>query len=759
MKNFLSYICFFLLGVIQLLGQSGEETELVGRWAGGPPYAFTVENNIVFTASGGILQTLDISDPSNPILLGQVATNGVINDISKAGNYIYLAEGESGLKIIYVSDPSNPFQVSELMFSGPVNKLICSEHTLYITEGKYYDGNQWQGGGLRIVNVEDPFNPKPISFYDSPGSSPDFITLIGQYVYIDSTFESTLIIDVTDIYNPMYAGSISNTQFGNSQLQDNYLYVSWWYYEQRGLKVFDVSDPVNPIQIAQNLFPSGIEDIVLTEDYAYITNGEYWDGNNWIEGIVRVIDISNPENLIEVGFYDSPGNVDKISISNNIIIVNENNTTGFSNSGEGSGLRFIDISYPPLPKPIGFYEISGLVLSLMVRDNYAFVVTYDGGINIIDIQDISNPVQIGNYTSPGSAKNIVLNANYAFLTDGWKGLRVVDISDLTNPVEVGSYETGDFFSKIYLSGDFAYVLYGAALHILDVSNPLDIYEVSYAGIGSTPVSILVRGNYAFVGDWFSSHWGGQGHIWIFNISDPFNPVQIGEYDEGYTIWENTFNPTDLALKDNYLYVADRIGYLDVLDVSDPTDPFIVSKTSTFAENIEIFENFVFISRSLTGINIFDISNPIDPVLVEFYNQYRHISNLTVVDGKIFAAAVEYGMLVLHNALITDVENETEIVPTEFSLHQNYPNPFNPSTKISYSIPSSGFVTMKIYDILGSEIALLVNKEQTAGFYNVEFSTKGGSTSGGNAFTLPSGIYIYTLQFGDRMTSKKMILLK
>ena len=104
-----------------------------------------------------------------------------------------------------------------------------------------------------------------------------------------------------------------------------------------------------------------------------------------------------------------------------------------------------------------------------------------------------------------------------------------------------------------------------------------------------------------------------------------------------------------------------------------------------------------------------------------------------------------------------VSAETEIAPTEYMLSQNYPNPFNPSTTIYYSIPQSSFVTLKVYDMLGSEITTLVNEEKPIGSYEVEF----------NATRLPSGIYFYRLQAGVPSASsgqsfvetKKMILMK
>ncbi len=98
--------------------------------------------------------------------------------------------------------------------------------------------------------------------------------------------------------------------------------------------------------------------------------------------------------------------------------------------------------------------------------------------------------------------------------------------------------------------------------------------------------------------------------------------------------------------------------------------------------------------------------------------------------------------------------EDEISPVQFHLSQNYPNPFNPSTTIKYTIPdvASGFslsVTLKVYDILGSEVANLVNEEKPAGSYQIEF----------DATNLPSGVYFYRLQAGSFVETKKMVLMK
>ena len=95
-----------------------------------------------------------------------------------------------------------------------------------------------------------------------------------------------------------------------------------------------------------------------------------------------------------------------------------------------------------------------------------------------------------------------------------------------------------------------------------------------------------------------------------------------------------------------------------------------------------------------------------------------------------------------------VDDSSPEIPTEFSLSQNYPNPFNPTTKISFSISKKSYVTLNIYNTLGSKISELVREEKEAGRYEIDF----------NALSLPSGVYFYKLSAGNSIQTKKMVLL-
>jgi hypothetical protein len=121
-----------------------------------------------------------------------------------------------------------------------------------------------------------------------------------------------------------------------------------------------------------------------------------------------------------------------------------------------------------------------------------------------------------------------------------------------------------------------------------------------------------------------------------------------------------------------------------------------------------------------------------------------------IDGA-YAAEIARSALALLLTLdkLTVVSPVTETVPTTLRLCQNYPNPFNPSTTIEYELPTRCHVTLTVYNLLGQAVALLANDVQEAGFRSVEF----------NASSLPSGVYLYRLQAGEFVTTKKLVVLK
>jgi hypothetical protein len=116
-------------------------------------------------------------------------------------------------------------------------------------------------------------------------------------------------------------------------------------------------------------------------------------------------------------------------------------------------------------------------------------------------------------------------------------------------------------------------------------------------------------------------------------------------------------------------------------------------------------------------------------------------------GDFTGTETNYPSMMVHLPLPPDPKGKN--IPTQYALFQNSPNPFNPSTKIEYGLPKNAKVSLTVFDILGREVATLVNDDQVAGWHAATF----------DASALPSGLYFYRLRTGDYSAMKKMLLIK
>ena len=217
--------------------------------------------------------------------------------------------------------------------------------------------------------------------------------------------------------------------------------------------------------------------------------------------------------------------------------------------------------------------------------------------------------------------------------------------------------------------------------------------------------------------------------------------------KNYCLYFDNDNALPELDNNNYYYTAGSgnfLSHLEGIDVNTLNE-WINLTSRDFNSS---FTDVTFVSDidlHLTGSSIGDsllIGTPISGITTDIDGEPRHplfpYKGADEVDNPVFTETVRN-------------------LPVSFSLSQNYPNPFNPVTKIQYAISSSQFVTLKVYDVLGNEIATLVNEEKRAGIFEVEFNAV--SSHSGEVRNLPSGIYFYQLKAGDFVETKKMVLLR
>ena len=242
---------------------------------------------------------------------------------------------------------------------------------------------------------------------------------------------------------------------------------------------------------------------------------------------------------------------------------------------------------------------------------------------------------------------------------------------------------------------------------------------------------------------------------FWNSSSPYYPKVIREGDEykmwygrGYVIGFATSqrSPATIAVSDTSKDFQSVVPG----DVSD-TLHLLIDNWGFTNLVINSVENHGSQFAILNAPSLPDSIKPFDDITIDVI--FQPVQEGTF-DDTIFVSSndVLYPLkkVTLHGqSSITGVGESISEQPLKFELQQNYPNPFNPSTTIKYQIPTAGLVSLKVYDVLGNEVATLVNEDKGAGSYKVEY----------NASVLSSGIYFYRMHAGSFTQARKMILLK
>ncbi len=267
---------------------------------------------------------------------------------------------------------------------------------------------------------------------------------------------------------------------------------------------------------------------------------------------------------------------------------------------------------------------------------------------------------------------------------------------------------------------------------LPANNPY-VYSIAVnnSGILFAGVNELITGKGVFRStddgqNWVQINNGMGGQYTINSIAVKGNDIYCG------TIINGIFKSTDNG--DNWTLVHSRTASCKSLFVT--ADGTILAGFNGFQAGIVYSQD-----NGATWI----------PLNTGFQTPFNINTIAQNSQGIFFTGGMTNGKLYRSTQTLTSVE-DGEITPINFILHQNYPNPFNPSTKISWQVPVGSHQTLKVYDILGNEVATLVDEYRDAGSYEVEFNLKQTSS-------LSSGVYFYKLQAGDYVQIKKMMLMK
>jgi len=497
------------------------------------------------------------------------------------------------------------------------------------------------------------------------GSSPYAIDINGNFAYV-GVGNYIQILDMTNPYLPLWKGRIHISP--NALVASgNYLYVAAWNF---GLKVIDVSDSDNPIVVGSFDSPGSALGISISGIYAYLADGDY--------GLV-IIDISNPTQPIIVGSIDTPGTAYDVVVSGSYAYVVD----------DAYGLRVINISNPFYPFEVGSYNTPGGAVGLAVSGQYAYVADESSGLRIIRISNPSNPIEVGFYDPQYNVWGVATSGVYAYLANEYGGFKVVNISNPYYPYEIGGCDSLSYAKRVAVLGEFAYVtdMFSPFLWVFNISNPYNPIVAGQYDLSRVAYDVAISGNHAYIA--YDS--AGMG---IINITDPSLPVETSIFDtsdaargiaisgsyvyisdgsDGLRVVDisNPATPfqvgfydspgyaNDVVVSGNLAYLADGSYGLEVINISDPADPYIINWKDTpgYAIGLAISGNYIYIADSSAGLRIVNISNPYQPIEVGYYDSPGDAKNIAISGNYAYIADGNSGIRVVD---ITDPADPYEV---------------------------------------------------------------------------------------------------
>jgi hypothetical protein len=718
-----------------------------------------------------------------PRWTGTVGTPTRTQEIAIVGDYAYMTGTvPPGLVVADISDPAAPEVVSFLEMGGVTwNGLAAHQDYVYVANFS---------NGLQVVDVSNPAAPVIVGNWNESLNAVTDVIVYGSHLCVVG-WGGLRILDISAPASPVMVGSLemSIDWYGGLAISGSTLYVANGIH---GLSIVNIANLAAPT-LLKTVTTAGVAgDVIVSGDWAYVADGDAG---------VSVVYKKYPTTAYLASTIGAPGSAkDLVHVGGYLLVAGDSNSISVVEA-RGGNLALSSV-----------LDGSGSALSIAARGSFAFVAAYELGLQVADFRSI---LPIG--TVPGTPHSAFISGTTAYLglygavTPPTYELKVIDIADPTRPEVMGSVGV-TYYSPEYLTvvDGYAYWLDSsdglAIMAVSDPRNPLLVRRMSLLpqiSGSDVPEFIEVAGNHAFI------PMGSPG-LMIIDVTDRSNPVQMGILDTPGMAY------TAMAV-DNYVYVADVLGGLQVVDVTVPASAAITRSVATQGaagwldrQGDRLYVTEV-IGGTFTYLEVFDIANRGSPVAlggvslpglsygasIHGHHAYfpvreagdLYLSGVAVIDisdygnpvavgdfllppksggadgvsgfagGLYFATSLTQG-LCLYAAACSGLSAVDPPEQSELSergileLESAFPNPFNPDVRIRFSLQIASAVNLRVLDVLGHRVF-----EQNLGHVEAgahETSWNGRTGAGQRA---PSGVYFIHLSsdLGGLQTAKVVLV--
>jgi hypothetical protein len=445
-------------------------------------YAYVTKRPHLGEGGRPALIIVNISNPASPVVEGtfELEAQAVNLDLADSGQYLFIPTSGSGIYVLDVTVKSNPIEVDRYYFLPYVSEVDVRGDRLYVDA---YD--QPRAVILDISDIHNAYEVSscPLSRY------PAFygFEISGDMWVINSWYDALMIVDISNPLSPSEVGVYDETKglVYYIGVDDGQALVALTKDGTDRLSSLAVSNLSEITEEATVDTPFVIYAMDVSDGFAYLAA--------WNQGL-RVYDLSDPSNPVQVGACEEFHNARFVQVVGHYAYVADG----------GQGLRIVDISIPTEPRLVSTWDTPGYAWAVAVSGGYAYVSDLNGwsGLRVIDVTDPLNPWEVGSlqFDSDG-LRQIAVSGNHAYIVKGYKELKVIDVSDPEAPFEVTSRETyyPSSYNALTTSGHLLFIadwLFG--LRIMDISDPANPVQISVLHELYGPQQVLVKDNLIYV---------------------------------------------------------------------------------------------------------------------------------------------------------------------------------------------------------------------------------------------------------------------
>ncbi|MCK5299286.1 MAG: hypothetical protein KAJ76_10290, partial [Candidatus Heimdallarchaeota archaeon] len=524
----------------------------------------------------------DLENLSNPLLLNTYRSEALpsyINDILYINeSLIVLGKGSHGLEIIDCSNFSNIISVYTYTQTDQITSLAFKDSILYATD---------KVDGLHIFDLSDLNDVQYITNISSAGSAHS-IRILDQYAYIASSFAGIKIYDLIDPINPVEVGNFTDgSLFFELDVEGNFVYA---IDDQSTFKILNVSDVSNPVKLGE-FNGSNYDDLVVSNSIAFISASN--DGYS-------ILNCSNPTTIIEIISIDTQTRISDVFVDQNYFYL----------STWVRGVEILSIESLPLVQSEARFG-EGYVREILIENNTAYLADDFGGVVIVDITNPQSPIKLGEFNEGGRTYGLCYSDDLLFVANYELGLQILDVKDPTQPTKLSTFYDGGNARSVTVRGDRAYLAdRDDGFEIIDISNPevpTEIAQGEDIPLFSSYYKIQIVDDEAYL--------LSNNGLAIYSISEDTGDT-LGEALGSYF----SSTPSDIIVNNDVAYLAR--GWIDVVDVSNPESPLLISYYLGSFDNFFLEDDVLFASSN-NEIHLFNISNP---------NQLNEIGSFALSDS-------------------------------------------------------------------------------------------------------------------------------